>query len=194
MSITEPTPTTDLQAVNQMLRAIGEAPVSSLTADEGLDVPIAMETLAEISNAVQLEGWLFNTENDYPLPLNISNEIVTPTNALSVDFDWTTTGDTEPVVRGTRVYDRKNHTYTFTDALTATIIFALPFEELPESARYYVSYRATRKLLDTQVGSRDLHKFTAEDEYRARATFIEKHTDDLDLNMIRDTPEFSHLS
>ena len=193
MAVQNPTPTTELQAVNQMLRAIGETPVSSLVDDFGLDVPSASATLSEISNAVQLEGWIFNTEYDYPLPRTTDGAISVPSNALNVDFDWRRSSGLEPVVRGSRVYDRKNHTYVFDKGLTAKIIFGLPFDELPEAARYYISYRACRKFQDTQTGSSDLHKFTLRDEMTARATFIEQHSDDQDLNMIRDTPEFSHL-
>jgi len=191
MALQNPTPTTELEAINQMLRAIGETPVSSLSSDEGIDIPNAVGTLSEVNNAVQLEGWEFNTETDYPLPLSVSGEINIPANALSVDFK--PTFSVHPVQRGSRAYDRKNHTYTFTDALEATIIFGLPFDELPEAARYYITYRACRKLIDTEVGSEELHKYTARDEAMARVTLIQRHSDDLDLNMLRDTPEFSHL-
>ncbi|MCG7628390.1 hypothetical protein MHM88_11280 [Epibacterium sp. MM17-32] len=193
MAVQNPTPTTELEAVNQMLRGIGESPVSSLIDDYGLDVPDATGTLSEISNAVQLEGWIFNTEYDYPLPVNVDGEIHVPSNALNVDFDWRTCGGSEPVVRGRRVYDRKGHTYKLDRGLKAKIIFGLPFEELPEAARYYITYRACRKFQDTQAGSNDLHRFSEADELRARWTFIEQHSDDQDLNMLRDTPEFSHL-
>lgn len=193
MSAKHPTPTTELDAVNQMLRAIGETPVSSLAESEGLDVPVATATLEEINIAVQLEGWDFNTEHDYPFTRNAEGEITVPRNALNIDFDYRRTGDTQPVQRGLRLYDRKNHTYKFETNPRGTVILALPFEELPQAARYYITYRACRKLQDTEVGSSELHRYNATDESRARASFLQLHTDDQDLNMIRDTPEFAHL-
>ncbi|MEO0471881.1 MAG: hypothetical protein AAF206_19805, partial [Bacteroidota bacterium] len=34
------------------------------------------------------------------------------------------------------------HSYVFTENLKAKVIFLLPFEEMPESARHYITYRA----------------------------------------------------
>lgn len=193
MSSTLPTPTTELDAVNQMLRAIGETPVSSLNNSEGLDVPTAMGTLNEVSLAVLIEGWDFNTEYNYPLMRDTSGAITLPSHTLNADFDSRSLFEIDPVARGVRVYDRKNHTYKFTQNLKATLIVSLAFDELPQAARYYIAYRAARKFQDTEVGSTDLHRFNEADEYRARATFIERHSDDQDLNMLRDTPQFAHL-
>ena len=58
--------TTELEAVNIMLAAIGEAPVSKLTGTLPVDVKIAQSTLVEINKAVQAEGWSFNTEIPEP--------------------------------------------------------------------------------------------------------------------------------
>lgn len=183
----DPTPTTEIEAVNQMLRAIGESPVSSLAGDVGVDVVSAKDTLAEISKAVQTEGWLFNTEYEYPLTRDVNDEISVPLNAASVNVTANRFGPTDPVLRGTKVYDRANHTYQFTGDLKATIIFLLPFEQLPESARYYVAYRACRKFQDNSVGSAELHRYNMQDEITARATFLEDQSEDEDLNLLRDT-------
>ena len=59
--------TTELEAINIMLAAIGEAPVNTLTGTLPVDVKIAQSTLVEINKAVQAEGWSFNTETDVTL-------------------------------------------------------------------------------------------------------------------------------
>ena len=187
------TPTTELEAVNTLLRAIGESPVSSLNGDVGVDVVSARSTLHEISTAVQVEGWDFNTEYDYPLARNVEHEIVVPVNALSVDIDRRKYPMIDPVIRGKRVYDRKNHTYKFDQGLTARIIFGLGFDELPQSARYYITYRAARKFQDNHLGSSELHQYNEKDEYRARAVFLNDRAEDENLNFLANNSFFKPM-
>lgn len=194
MAETITTPTTRLEAVNTMLRAIGESPVSTLEGPMGMDVPMAEATLDEVSGAVQTEGWKFNTEYEYPLPLDGDKKIPIPQNALEVHIPRGLYTNIDPVVRGGFLYDRKNHTYVFDQTLKAKIIFGLAFDELPESARYYITVRACRRLQDVSLGSESLHKFSQRTETMARARFVEQHSDDEDLNMIRDTPDFRRIT
>ena len=58
---------TELQAINQMLAAVGQIPVTSIDTDSNQnptnpDVAMAMETLRQVSKEVQAEGWDFNKE------------------------------------------------------------------------------------------------------------------------------------
>ena len=53
--------TTELEAVNIMLAAIGEAPINSLIGTLPVDARIAQSTLTEVNKSVQSEGWSFNT-------------------------------------------------------------------------------------------------------------------------------------
>lgn len=187
------TPTTQLDAVNQMLLAIGESPVSTLTGDVGVDVVTAKQTLADITRAVQTEGWLFNTEHEFPLSVDGDNQIGIPSNAASVDVIRERFGDNDPIQRGLKLYDRKNHTYTFTEGVKAKIIFLLPFEDMPETARYYVTYRACRKFQDNSIGSESLHRYNERDEMRARVVFENDQAEDEDLNFLRDDPFFGSV-
>lgn len=185
------TPTTQLEAVNQMLRAIGESPVPSLVGDVGVDVVTAKATLTEVSRAVQLKGWLFNLEEGFPLPRSTeTGEITVPANAAKVDIPAELYPEVDAVQRGRRIYDRKNHTYRFSEDLTATVVFILPFEDLPETARQYIAYRAARKFQDTSVGSADLHRFNKSDENMARLEFEHDQAVDQNLNILTGTPDF----
>jgi hypothetical protein len=186
-----PTPTTELEAVNTMLRAISESPTSSLDIDVGVDVITAKATLASISRQVQSEGWLFNTEHDYPLPMTVDGEIPVPTNALTVDVNRRKYPFLDPVLRGNRIYDRENHTYKFEQPLEARIIFLLPFSDMPETARSYVTIRAARVFQDDSLGSDALHKFKLRDELMARVHLLEDQSEDADLNFITDDPQFN---
>jgi len=197
------TPTPKLDAVNQLLRAVGEAPVTTIAGIGGLDTANALLVLDQVLRSVLLEGWQFNTEYDYPLLMTADDSpgavfgtgtITLPENALSVDINRDAYPGVDPVWRGGKLYDRQNHTQVFNQMIKAKVIFMLDFEDLPESARYYITHRACREFQDATIGSEALHRYTAASEMRARATFIEQHADDEDLNMIRSTPEFWHLT
>lgn len=59
--------TSELAAVNRLLSAIGEAPISDLTTSTREDVALAVNLLKEASVEVQSLGWRFNTEFGYEL-------------------------------------------------------------------------------------------------------------------------------
>jgi hypothetical protein len=71
------------------------------------------------------------------------------------------------VQRGRRLYDRDNHTYTFTKSVTVEMVMLLDFEEIPESARNYITLRAARRFQQNTVGSTELAGFQQVDEARA---------------------------
>ncbi|WP_432473727.1 hypothetical protein [Amphritea sp. HPY] len=155
------TATTKLNAINVLLTSIGEAPVNA--EGSGLDEEaIASSILDEVSRAVQLIGWSWNTEDGYPLAKNLGGEVYLPTNALKVDFQ-----NSKHIARGTRVYDKSNHTYIFTSDLKAKIIFGLGWEELPEAMRSYIMYRGGRVFQARQLSSQIIDQFTREDEQKA---------------------------
>lgn len=167
------TPTTELEAVNQMLATIQEAPINTLTGVGSLDAQKAIDTLAEVSRDLQTPGWNFNTEVDLPLPQDaFTGEIALPRNTLSVEaVDFPHTLDL--VQRGTKLYDRIGHTFALPQgtAVKATLVVLLAFEDLPEAARRYISIRSCRLFQKRQVGSTSLDAFTAEEEQNALRTF-----------------------
>lgn len=154
-------PTTKLEAVNVLLTSIGEAPVNSL-GDDLDEAALAEKVLDEVSRAVQKVGWHWNTEDNFPLMRNVDGNILLPVNTLKADFQTT-----RYVTRGNKVYDKHNHTYTFSNDITATMTFGFDWSELPESLRGYIMYRGGRTFQARQVGSRVLHEFTKGDEEQA---------------------------
>lgn len=167
------TPTTELEAVNIILSGIGETPVNTLIGELTTDVSQAKALLTEISREVQAEGWVWNTEREYPLKTNQNNEIVLPANVLLVYFR-------EPdtrlyTVRGTRVYNLSEHTFKFdkgTAIKALSIILFLDFDELPETARRYITLKALRVFQERTVGSLQLSQYQREDELKARASLL----------------------
>ena len=99
--------TTELESINIMLAAIGEAPVNSLTGTLPVDVKIAQTTLTEVNKEVQSEGWSFNTEIDVTLTRDGSNQISLPANILRVDANIHQHPTIDPIQRGLKLYDRQ---------------------------------------------------------------------------------------
>lgn len=170
-SATLVTPTTELEAVNIMLSGIGETPVNSLE-EVTADVSVASTILLEISKAVQLDGYQWNTEDNYPLTPDAKGQITLHPSIVRVAFREP--DDRELTMRGRRVYDRINHTYFFDTGTTiyVTVTLLLPFEELPEAARRYISIRALRVFQERVVGSSTLSQFQQVDEARARSLML----------------------
>lgn len=164
-------PTTELDAVNIMLSGIGEAPVNSL-AEVTADVSLARQMLLETGKEIQLDGWQWNTEDNYPLTPDVNGRIAVPPSVVRVHFREP--GDRELTIRGARVYDRANHTFTFPHGsrILCTVTLLLPFDQLPESARRYTTLKALRVFQERVVGSQQLSQFHQIDEARARAAML----------------------
>jgi hypothetical protein len=177
------TPTSELEAVNTMLNTIGEAPVNTLVNMTSVDALAALSVLQSVNRGVQVEGWFFNTEYDYPLVPDLDNNLPLPTNLMSVDSSEVSNKH-DLVQRGSRAYDRKNHTYTFTDTVKCNLILLLPFEEIPEAARNYITLRASRILQDRLLGSDSLHGMNREDEYLALTSLRLIESQNADYNIL----------
>lgn len=83
-------PTTELEAVNTMLRAIGESPIADLDTAEPIDTQIALavDVLRDVMREVQLYGWRFNTELQYRIAnttVDTEEGFSVPTNLLRFD-------------------------------------------------------------------------------------------------------------
>lgn len=171
------TPTSELDAVNCILSGIGEAPINSLS-DTTNDVTVARHILMEVSKDMQLEGFQWNMEDNYPLMASAPPgeqtlpEITLPPQAVRIQFREPS--DRELTLRGNRVYDRINHTFTFPagTVILVTLTLMLPFEEMPEAARRYATLKALRVFQERVLGSQVLSQFQAQDEARARAALM----------------------
>lgn len=177
------TPTSELEAVNLMLSVIGESPVNSLTDIGVADAATAYKILSYSSREVQLVGWHWNTEENFPISPNSDGFLMLPPNTLKVDTSGLSC-HLDLVQRGQRLYDRYNHTYEFTDPVRVEIVLMLDFDELPEAARSYITIRAARQFQERVLGSATLQAFTAQDEFRAFAFLRQAETETGDYNML----------
>jgi hypothetical protein len=118
----------------------------------------------------------------------VSKNIFLPQNCVDADLNPRQYPDRDIVVRGKRLYDRKEHSYQFNETIYADITLLLPFEEIPEAARRYITVRAARIYQDRAVGSDTLHKFNEKDELKARAILVDYQTESADATIFGDTP------
>tara|TARA_Y100000361_G_scaffold75497_1_gene66794 strand:+ start:153 stop:761 length:609 start_codon:yes stop_codon:yes gene_type:complete len=183
--------TTELECINIMLAAIGEAPVNSLTGTVPVDVRIAQSTLTEVNKQVQAEGWSFNTEIDVTLTRNASNNIPLGTDVLRVDAQTHDHPSIDPIQRGLKLYDRKNNTFIFDEDIRCTVVYFRSFDELPEQARSYMTIKAARIFVDRLVSDQSLRTYTQEDEIRARSVLMETDLSNADHNMLIGDPAIS---
>ena len=178
--------TTELDAINTMLSAIGEAPVNTVEDNGVVDAVLARQILKSVNIEVQSRGWHFNTEKDFVLtPTYPEGEIHLPSNVLRVD----TTEEyasVDVVQRGLRLYDRRNHTYQFDAALKVDMVLFLDFSELPEPACQYITLRASRIFQERVVGSPELSQFSLKDELRALVSLNDLEAENADYNILTD--------
>lgn len=173
---------TKLEAINSMLSAIGEAPINKLD-ENTVDSTIATSTLEEVNRNVQSFGWHFNSEKDYPLEKADDGTIPISSDILRVDVDERTYSDIDVVQRNGKLYDKKNHTYTFKIDLKADIIRLLEWDDLPQPFRAYVIAKATRIFQQRMVGATDLASPLAQDEVSALVNLREFEMDTADYNV-----------
>ena len=184
--------TTELECINIMLAAIGEAPINTLTGTLPVDAVTAQKTLAEINKDVQNEGWSFNQEFNVKLTRDGSNQIALGTDMLKVDANVFDHPTIDVIQRGLKMYDRKNNTYVFDTDLTCNVTYFRNFDEIPESARRYINIRAARVFVDRLVGDDGLRTYTAQDEARARANLMENDMDNADHNVLTGDPNLNN--
>lgn len=187
-------PTTELEAVNVMLGVIGEAPVSSLDTSGFSEVAVAVQILHESSREIQSEEWDCNAEYDYTLPLDTDGFITVPSNVLRIDLIPDFAYSYNPVIRGNRLYDKLNHTYVFDKELRFDVIWFLPFTDLPEPLRRYITISAARKFQKRFYSSEAIDSFTAEDEMKARTLALQSDSSTADYNMTQNYSVYNILT
>ncbi len=89
---------TELSAVNNILGAIGQAPLTKLDF-ENPEVSFIFNLLRDANVDTQAEGWHFNTEKHVEYPINSAGKIPIPNDVLSLDLHDNYTRRTKDLVR-----------------------------------------------------------------------------------------------
>lgn len=165
--------TTELEAINILLAAIGTSPVNNLNT-ANTDAVMAKNYINNALKEIQTEKWYFNTEENYQLTPDINSEIHLADNIINIDSIGRFGENTNLIPRGKKLYDRLNHTYKIPQPITANIILCLEFDELPETAIQYIIAKAARKYQEELLGDPSLRTWTKEDEATARGRLIDE--------------------
>ena len=177
--------TTQLQAINQMLTGIGQAPVVSLDIANP-EIATALSILENVNREVQGEGWNFNTEVNYPFTPDTNGEIVVPDNVLQLSDNKTSNSQQyQTVLRNGKLYDKVFHTYEFqgTDPVLCDVVWLFSFEDLPQVFKDYITQRATRVFAGSVVGSKEMFQFNAQDETMLRGNCLAYDTGTSEVNI-----------
>ena len=165
---------TELSAVNSILGAIGQSPITSLNFSNP-EVSIIYNLLKEANKDIQAEGWSFNREWHVELIPDSNGNILIPTNILQIDqHDDFTTRTKDMVRRDGKLYDRVNHTDVFTESkLYFDIVYLYTFNDLPEVFKRYITSSASTRAATQLVTNPQLVQLLGQRELQARASCME---------------------
>ena len=167
---------TELSAVNSILGAIGQAPVTSLVYDNP-EIAFIYNLLRDANVDTQAEGWHFNTEKHVAYaPDAVTGKITIANDVLRLDVSEGWTHRIYDVIRRDGVlYDKIDHTDDFSDITTIDldVVKLYTFENLPIPFRRYITYRASTKAATQLVANPNLVKLLQGQEALARASIME---------------------
>tara|TARA_X000001388_G_scaffold76438_1_gene73787 strand:- start:17 stop:661 length:645 start_codon:yes stop_codon:yes gene_type:complete len=185
---------TELSAVNSILGAIGQSPVTTLgtvsetnnvEAYDNPEIAFIYNLLRDANVDTQAEGWHFNTESHVGFPPDGNKHIVYGTDVLSLDLHDNQFKRTMDLVRDPNgfVYDKVAHTNEFDSELILDVLYLRPFGTLPIVFRRYITYRASRVAATQLVANPALVKLIAQQEALARAALMEYECNQGDHSM-----------
>ena len=163
----------ELAAVNQILGAVGQAPVTTLD-QTNPDVAIAYDTLIEVNREIQSEGWVFNTEEEYPFNQDVNGDIIIPDNILQLDLSsiYENIG-IETVKRNGKLYNKTEHTFTWTAPVMCDVVWLFDFSDLPVPFRDLIVARASLQASTKMVGDTAIYQMLQQKESLCRANAME---------------------
>ncbi len=130
---------TELDAVNTILGAVGESPVNTIEDPTNVDVINAIRELSRTSREEQSKGYSFNIIPKFTInPDTVSNKIRWSSTFLRL----TGTDGTRYVKRGEYLFNFDKQTDVFTAPIEVECILLVPFDELPEPMRNYITAKA----------------------------------------------------
>ncbi len=179
---------TELSAVNSILGAIGQSPVTTLgtftknsnnvSTYDNPEVAFIYNLLRDSNIDVQNEGWHFNTEKHVQYKKDASNKIAVGNDILKMDVSkgWTHR-NYDVVKRNGYLYDKMDHTDDWSelnsDGIDLDITRLFNYEDLPSVFRRYVTYRACRMAATQLVSNPQLVQLLQSQEAYARAACME---------------------
>ena len=177
---------TELSAVNSILGAIGQSPVTSIVKDNP-EIGFIYNLLRDANVDVQAEGWHFNTERHVEYtPDNTTGKIAVGSDLLRMDLtDGWRDRNHDVVKRNGFLYDKYNHTDDFSDHTTVPldIVRLISFDDVPEIFKRHIIARASRIAATNLVANGQLVQLLATQEQLSRAAVMEYECNQGNHNM-----------
>ena len=180
---------TELQAINQMLAAVGQIPVTSIDKDSNdnptnPDVAMAQETLEQVSREVQAEGWTFNREFHYKFTPNSDDEILIAPNILQIDLcrDVYSNLSKESIRRvdpndnKVKLYDKIGHSFKWYGDTYCDVLWLFNWDELPQPIVDYIINKASAVFAQRVVGDMNLYQILIAKAAECRTYALEYET------------------
>jgi len=175
---------TELNAVNSVLAAIGQSPVTTLDF-ENPETSFVYNLIQECSRDVQDEGWVFNREERYPLTPTSKKEIHIPANVLRMDVSENDVyRNTDVIKRDGKLYDKLHHTYEFRGTIFFDIVWLFPLTDLPSVFQRYITSRAAVRAAIQMIDNAQLSQLLQVQENTCRAACMEYEANQGDYNYL----------
>ncbi len=173
---------TELSAVNSILGAIGQSPITTLNY-ENPEISFIYNILTEVNKDVQNEGWHFNTEYHVKVTPDANKNVTLPPKTLRYDFyDQSNNKTKDVVIRDGKLYDLVSHTNEFTGDVYLDVVTLYAFTDLPNPFQRYITYRAAARAATQLVSNPQLVQLLQQQEASARATCMEYECNQGDHN------------
>jgi hypothetical protein len=176
---------TELSAVNQILAAVGQAPVTELD-QTNPEISLAYDTLIQSSVECQSEGWGFNTELNYPITPDTDGFIYIPANMLLVDLSNTLdNAGLDVVKRDGRLYETTGHTFKWptTKPVECDVVWLFDWKDIPAPFRNYVIARASTYMSLKVIGESTQYQLLQQREALHRSIILEYECNQGDYSM-----------
>ena len=176
---------TELSAVNSILGAIGQSPITTLNF-ENPEIGFIYNILTEVNKDVQNEGWVFNTEyNVEKAPEATTKYITIPSNVLRYDLHGDSVDRSKNLVRRDgKLWDTIHQTFEFENSVKLDITWLWAFEDLPSAFKRYIISRASVRAATQLVSNPQLVQLLQQQEALTRATCIEYECNQGDHSMM----------
>ena len=188
---------TELSAVNSILGAIGQAPITTLKTSTGNnslsanisenpEIAFIYNLLRDANVDTQSEGWHFNTEKHVKFTPDSNGNIIIGNDIISMDLHDNQARRTYDFVRRNgKLYDKIDHTDDFSsvDSIDLDVVRLYAFEDLPISFKRYIVYRASRIAATQLVANPQLVRLLGVQEQQARAALMEYECNQADHSM-----------
>ena len=167
---------TELSAVNAILGAIGQSPVTSLNFTNP-EVGFIYNLLRDANVDLQAEGWHFNTEKHVTYTPDANGKIEIGDDILKMDTTDGWIDRTHDVVkRNGYLYDKQSHSDDFSGhsgGIKLDITRLISYVDLPEVFKRYIIYKASVRAATQLVGNAQLAQLLAQQEALSRAAIME---------------------